>query len=225
MARSRRRPDKPHRKGGATRSEPRARDSTNMLAEPGLVHSRRGRRHGATMTLDIASLTSLSNEARQAVAEAFDAVEHWQKEIRAANERCLTKVCDQVTNAHRALGWPEQVTSAANEHFLKASSIQSQMIEQAMEAWQRQLQVHNWRSGIPGSQFHAPTPSQVNLPTSELMRFGGMTLTPFMLWMEAAQAWQRAWVSTVFGGAPPEPSSTASTGRGEPLARDHRPRS
>jgi hypothetical protein len=173
------------------------------------------------MTLDIQKLTSLSNEARKAVAEAFDALEHWRNEVRAANERCLTKVCDQVTNAHRALGWPEQATNAAKEHFLKASSIQSQMIEQAMDLWQQQLEAQNWRSGVPGS-FQPPTPSQSTRPTSELMRFGGTTL-PFMLWIEAAQAWQRAWISTMSAGALLEPSSMTSTRQMERSTRKDRP--
>jgi hypothetical protein len=173
------------------------------------------------MTLDIQKLTSLSNEARKAVTEAFDALEQWRNEVRAANERCLTKVCDQVTTAHRALGWPEQATSAAKEHFLNASSIQSQMIEQAVELWQQQLKAQNWRSGAPGS-FQPPTPSQFTRPTSELMRFGGMTL-PFVLWIEAAQAWQRAWLSTMSGGALPESSPMTSTRQMEPSTREDRP--
>jgi hypothetical protein len=158
----------------------------------------------------------LSNEARQAVAEAFDALEHWRNETRAANERCLTMVFDQVAHAHRALGWPEQVTNAAKEHFLKASNIQSQMIEQAMELWQQQLKAQNWRSGVPGSLLQPPRPSQFTLPTSEMAGLGETALTPFMLWIEVAKAWQRAWISTMAGGALPEPSSMASSRRAEP---------
>src|SRR5262245_12313337 len=105
----------------------------------------RGAKYGATMALDIQKLTSLNDEARQAVAEAFEALELWRKEILDANERCLTKVLDQVTKAHRALGWPEQTTKTAKEQILNASSIQSQMIGQAMELWQQQLQAQNWR--------------------------------------------------------------------------------
>jgi hypothetical protein len=174
------------------------------------------------MALDIEKLTSLSNEARQAVGEAFDALELWRNEVRAANERCLTKVFDQVANAHRVLGWPEQATSAAKEHFLKASGIQSQMIEQAMELWQQQLKAQNWRSGVPGT-FQAPTPSQFTLPTSEMMRFGEVTLNPFVLWIEAAQAWQRAWISAMSGEALPGPSSMTSTRRTEPSTTEDRP--
>jgi hypothetical protein len=151
----------------------------------------------------------LSNEARQAVTAAFDALAHWRNEIVAANERCLTKALDQVTDAHRALGWPEQVTAAAKEHFLKASKMQSLMIDQAMDAWQQQLKTQHARSGIPGFIFQAPAPSQFTIPASEMMRFSEMTLAPFKLWIEAAETWQRTWMTAMSGGAFPEPSFVA----------------
>jgi len=143
-------------------------------------------------------------------------------EVGAANERCLTKVFDQVTHAHRTLGWPERVTSAAKDHFLQASSIQSQMIEQAIELWQQQLKGQNWRSDAPGSRLQASTPPQFTLPTSEMKHFGEMTLNPFMLWIEAAQAWQRAWICTMSGGVLAEPSSKGSTRNTEPSTREGR---
>src|SRR5262249_32940577 len=152
--------------------------STDMPPERSSVSLRGEQACGAIMALDIQNLTSLSNEGRQAVAEAFNALERWRNEIRAANARCLTEVLDQVTAAHRALGWPEQATNVAKEHFLKASSIQAQMIEQAMDLWQQQLKAQNRRSGAAGSALQAPTPSQSTRPASEMMRFGGMTLTP-----------------------------------------------
>ena len=159
------------------------------------------------MTLDVQSLTSLSNEARQAVTAAFDALAHWRNEIVAANERCLTKALDQVTDAHRALGWPEQMTVAAKEHFLKASKMQSHMIEQAMDAWQQQLKSHTARSSVPDFIFQAPVASQFTVPASEMMRFSEMTLAPYKLWIEVAETWQRNWMAAMSGGALPEPSS------------------
>jgi hypothetical protein len=171
------------------------------------------------MAFDIQKLTSLSNETRQAVAEAFDALEHWQKEILDANEHCLTKVIDQVTNAHRALGWPEPITKAAKEHFLKAAGMQSQMIEQAMELWQQQLMAQNLRSRTSGSAFQASTPAQFGLPASEMMGFGGPP-NPFLLWIEAAQAWQRAWISTISGGTLAEPPPMTSSRTTESSTKD-----
>jgi hypothetical protein len=161
------------------------------------------------MTLDIQGLTSLSNEAREAVTAAFDAVARWRNEIVSVNERWLTKVLDQVTDAHRALGWPEQVTRAARENFRQASKIQSHMIDQAMDAWQQQLKTQHARSGIPGFIFQAPAPSQSTIPASEMIRFSEMALAPFKLWIEAAETWQRTWMTAMSGGAFPGPSSMA----------------
>jgi hypothetical protein len=225
MTRSRRHARKPRRKRGILGSETRARVSTNVPAERASVSSRR-RRSGGTMTLDIQSLTSLSDEARQAVTAAFDALAHWRNEIFAANERCLTNVLDRVTDAHRALGWPEQVTAAAKEHFLKASKMQAHMIDQAMDAWQQQLKSHTARSGVPGFIFQAPVASQFTIPASEMMRFSEMTLAPFKLWMEVAETWQRTWMAAMSGGAFPEPSSMtiAPSSQGlEASTRESRP--
>jgi hypothetical protein len=171
------------------------------------------------MALDIRKLTSLNDETRQAVAEAFDALEEWRVEIGAANERCVTKVFDKVTKAYRSLGWPEEAIKTAHEQFRKASSIQCEMIEQAMNLWQQQLQAQNWRSRTP-STLQAQTPSQFSSSASDLT---GTTMNPFMLWMEAAQAWQRAWVSTMSGGALSDRSSKSPTRTAEPSTSEGRP--
>jgi hypothetical protein len=178
------------------------------------------------MTPDVKSLTSLSNEARQAVLAAVDALEQWRNEIVAANERCLTKVLDQVTNAHRALGWPERATAAAREHFLNAAKLQSGVIEHATDMWQQQLKAQNARSGVPGLIAQAPAPFQFTMPVSEMMRFGEMTLAPFKLWIEAAETWQRSWITAMSGGAPREVSSMTkafSTQPPEPSMRESGP--
>jgi hypothetical protein len=144
----------------------------------------------------------------------------------AANERSLAKVLDRVTDAHRALGWPEQVTVAAKEHFLKASKIQSHMIEQAMDVWQQQLKSQTVRSGVPGFIFQTPASAQFTMPVSEMMRFGEMTLAPFKLWIEAAETWQRTWMIAMSGGALPEPSSMTkapASQRLEASTRESRP--
>jgi hypothetical protein len=36
-------------------------------------------------------------------------------------------------------------------------------------------------------------------PLSEMMRLSQMTLTPFKLWLSAAEAWQRSWADAVRG--------------------------
>src|SRR5262245_42063758 len=140
---------------------------------------------------EIRSFNWLSGEARQAVMDAFNAVSQWRDEISQANDRYLTKVIDQVAAAQRAQGWPNSVTVATREHLLRASKVQTQMIDQLMGDWEHQLQ----------SKASSPDPSLLHLtpmdPMSEMMRFGEMTLTPFKIWLNAAEAWQRTWVEAM----------------------------
>ena len=88
---------------------------------------------------EIRNFTWLSGEARQALMDAFSAVSQWRDEIASANDRCLTKVLDQVAAAQRAQGWPNSVIVATREHLLKASKLQTQMIDQLMAEWEQQL--------------------------------------------------------------------------------------
>jgi hypothetical protein len=197
MPRHRRYTGKPSAKRDLRQTERRARVPNDIPGERASVSSRRGR-SGATMIL---RLPLVNGEAQKAVTAAFDIVTHWRNDIVAVNERWLTKALDQVTEAHRALGWPEEITGVAKENFLRVSKIQSHMIDQAMEAWQQQLKTQPARSGIPGFPFQALVPSQFTVPASEMVRFSEMTLAPFKLWIEAAEAWQRTWLTAMSGGA------------------------
>jgi hypothetical protein len=141
---------------------------------------------------EIRNFTWLNGEARRAVMEAFNAVSQWRDEISLANDRCLTKVLDQVAAAQKAQGWPTSVTVATREHLLRASKAQTQMIDQLMGDWEHQLK----------SRSTSPDPSMLRMPSttdpmSEMMRLGEMTLTPFKIWLSAAEAWQRTWAEAM----------------------------
>jgi hypothetical protein len=174
------------------------------------------------MTFKVQSLALLSNEARQAVTVALDSLVRWREEIIAANERWLAKVLDQVTDAHRALGSPEQVARAAKENLRQASKIQSHMIDQVMDEWQQQLKTQYARSGFPGFIFQAPVASQFTIPASEMMRFSEMTLTHIKLWIEAAETWQRTWMTAMSGGAPSSIAGASSSQAVEASTRESR---
>jgi cellobiose-specific phosphotransferase system component IIA len=146
---------------------------------------------------DVGKLRSLSSESRRAVTSAFEALDQWRDEIFSANERCLTKVLDQMAAAHLAAGWPENVTAAAKEHLIKASKVQTQMIDQVMDAWERRLKSQDIARSLPEElTFQMPGFSD---PVSEMMRLGEMTLVPFKLWIQAAEAWQRHWAASMSG--------------------------
>src|SRR5678809_1347332 len=88
---------------------------------------------------EIANFTWLNGEARQALMHAFYAVSQWRDDITLANDRYLTRVLDQVAAAQRAQGWPHSVTVATREQLLRASKVQTQMIDQLMGDWEHQL--------------------------------------------------------------------------------------
>jgi hypothetical protein len=153
---------------------------------------------------DVHKLTSLGSDARQAVTSAFEALEQWRDEIFSVNERHLTKVLDQVAASQRAMGWPDQFTSAAREHLTKASKTQTYMIDQVMDAWEHQLKSSNIPSGLfEGFKFQAPPlfGSAYMYPASEMMRLQELTLAPFKLWIQAAEMWQRNWADLMSGSA------------------------
>ena len=145
---------------------------------------------------EIRNFTWLSGESRQALMDAFNAVSQWREEIAAANDRCLTKVLDQVAAAQRAQGWPSSVTVATREHLLKASKMQTQMIDQLMAEWEQQLKSKG--ASPDASPLRMPSATD---PLSEMMRLSQMTLTPFKLWLSAAEAWQRSWADAVRGAS------------------------
>jgi cellobiose-specific phosphotransferase system component IIA len=197
------------RKRGVGRPARQAWPSTNATAKRASVpRAERGAK--TMMTRDARSPTLLSGEARQAVATALSALSQWRNETFTANDRCLTKVLEEIANAHRALGWPDHVAAAAKEHVLKASKVQTSMIDQAMDVWEQQLQSESTYSGPPGSPFQVPAHSQsvFNIPVPEMIRVSDMTLASFKLWMQTAATCQRNWIAAMSSGVLPKPPRT-----------------
>ena len=152
---------------------------------------------------DIRTLTLHNSDAREAVTSAFEALEKWRDEAFAVNERHLTKALDLVAGSQRALGWPDHVATATREYLLKASKIQTQMISQVMDAWEKQLKSSAGPPTLPAAfrfQMPAPYGSALKDSGSDMLRLQELTLaTPFMLWMQAAEMWQRNWAEAMKG--------------------------
>jgi hypothetical protein len=147
-------------------------------------------------------MKSLDSDARQALTGAFEALKNWRDEISSVNERQLAKVLDQVAASQRAMGWPDQFTTAAREHLTRASKTQTCMIDQVMDAWEHQLKSSIVPSVLP-TGFKLPTSpvsgSALMDPLPEMMRLQELTLAPFKLWMQAAEMWQRNWAEAMTG--------------------------
>jgi hypothetical protein len=143
-------------------------------------------------------MTISSNDARPAVAAAVQALSKWQDEIAAANERCLSKVVDETSAAARAVGWPDHVIKATRDQLLNASKAQSQVIEQVTELWKKQLE--SPRAPVPGRLFDQMqrVPGTTHLGAMpEAFGVGGQPFAPMLLWMQAAEMWQRQWMSAM----------------------------
>ena len=138
-------------------------------------------------TSDITNIPGMTKELRDRVIAAFDALTNWRDEIETANERCLGKVLDQTSAVARSMGWPDQAIRATREALENASKAQTQLIDQIMEGWKRQLKSPTAPMGIPRS-FAGQIPG---LPTS-IPEFN--PLAPWTFWLQAAEMWQRAWM-------------------------------
>jgi len=140
-------------------------------------------------------MPSLPREAREAIKSVFDALSEWRDEISTSTERYSESVLDKMAVAARALGWPKELVDASHKHLMQASKAQMHLIDQLMDAWEKQL------SAPTSNQFLA----QLNkFPGAS---FGAMPMSsPFDLWMQAAETWQRNWASALSMWAKSGPS-------------------
>ena len=128
----------------------------------------------------------LPRETREAIEAVFDALSAWRHEIGACAERHSEAVLDKIGAAARALGWPKELVEASHKHLAQASKMQMRVIDQLMDAWQKQLT--------------SPTADQF-MAQLRTLPGGGFGLTPEAMsnplgfWMQAAEMWQRNWES------------------------------
>jgi hypothetical protein len=85
------------------------------------------------------SVPGLSDEARQAVNAAFDAMSSWRIETANNNEKNSEQVIEKLAAAARALGWPEQIVDATRAQLQSITKMQIQTMDQMMDAWEEQI--------------------------------------------------------------------------------------
>jgi hypothetical protein len=131
---------------------------------------------------------SLDREGRESVNAVFDALSAWREEVAGSTARYSQTVLDKMAGAATAMGWPKEVVEASRRHFEQAAKMQTNMIDQLMNAWQEQLK--SPMSGPFNVQLR-PFPG-MGLGASQNSTF---QIAPVQLWMEATEAWQRNWAS------------------------------
>ena len=134
---------------------------------------------------DTRAMQSLSREAREAIKAVFEALSEWRDEVGTTTERYSETVLDRMAAAARSLGWPKELVDASHKHLTQASKTQMHLIEQLMQAWEKQL------TSPTADQFMA------QLRTLPSMGLGATPSTPLDFWMQAAEMWQRNWESAL----------------------------
>ena len=144
---------------------------------------------------DFGDMPGITKEMREELIAAFDALSRWRNEIESVNERCLAKALVKTSGVARSMGWPDQAIRATRESLENASKMQTKMIDQIMEGWERQLKSPTASMAIPRSfADQIPRPSGPS--------FAGATaefnpLAPWAFWLQAAEMWQRTWMPDV----------------------------
>ena len=134
---------------------------------------------------DTRAMQGLPREAREAIKAVFEALSDWRDEVGSTTERHGEMVLDKMAAAARALGWPKELVDASHKHLTQASKAQMHLIEQLMQAWEKQL------TSPTSDQFMA------QLRTLPTMGLGATPSTPLEFWMQAAEMWQRNWESAL----------------------------
>jgi hypothetical protein len=137
------------------------------------------------------SAPGLSDAARQAVNAAFDAMSNWRIETANASERNLEQVIEKTATAARALGWPEQIVDATRAQFQSITKMQTQTMDQIMDAWEEQIKSPNPSSAMLSKLNSLESFSWPNSSTAQ------MAMNPLQLYMQFAQQWQKSWTEAM----------------------------
>jgi len=128
---------------------------------------------------------ALSNEARDAVNAAFDAMSRWRTETVDNSEKNLEQVVEKMAAAARALGWPEQIVDATRSQLQRVTKTQIQMMDQLVDAWEEQIKSPN-PTGMLYKLNAAPgfDPAGTWAKAAE---------NPMQFYMQFFEQWQKTW--------------------------------
>src|SRR5256712_9107213 len=137
----------------------------------------------------------LSDEARKAVNDAFDAMSAWRIEAAKNNEKNSEHVIEKLAAAARALGWPEQIVDATRAQMQSITKMQIQTMDQMMDAWEEQIKSPNPMTASPSAMLLKlkPLPSispAGSWPNADTFQMAAMN--PMQFWMQVADQWQKA---------------------------------
>ena len=147
----------------------------------------------STRKFDPMSIPGLSNEARDAVNAAFDAMSTWRTETVNNSEKNLEQVIEKMAAAGRALGWPEQIVDATRAQLQTVTKTQIQMMDQMMDAWEEQIKSPNPSAMLSKLKFLPGFGAAGSWPNGANMS----AMNPMQFFTQFAEQSQKAWSDAI----------------------------
>jgi hypothetical protein len=167
--------------------------------------------------------TDLSEEARKALNAAIDALTDWRADTAERYAKNSRLVFDKLAAAARVMGWPSELVDATRQQMQQTSKIQLEVMDQIMDAWERQVKAH----GAPFPNAWSTTPRFLGMgPFAGMPGFSNNMLSlgmmnPFLFWMQAADVWQKNWFKGLRFWTEMQRSAFHQTVSGNGLPRTH----
>jgi hypothetical protein len=142
---------------------------------------------------------NLSDEARKAVNEAFDAISTWRSETLSNSEKNSEQVIKKMAAVARALGWPEQIVDTTREQLQNVTKMQIETLDSMLDVWEEQIKSPNPMTG--SSEMLARLKSFPSFagaggwPNRDAMQKAGMN--PLQLYTQMIEQWQKAWTDAM----------------------------
>jgi hypothetical protein len=142
---------------------------------------------------------TLSEEARKAVNDAFDAMSTWRIETANNSKKNSEQVIEKMAAAAQALGWPEQIVDTMRTQMQSITKMQIQTMDHMMDAWEEQIRSPNPMTAssamlsklksLPGFSPAGSAPNAEALPPA--------AMNPMQFWMQFAGQCQKAWADAM----------------------------
>jgi hypothetical protein len=158
------------------------------------------------------SARGLSNEAREAVSEAFEAMSNWRIATANVSEKNSEQVIEKMSAAARALGWPEQIVEAARAQLQRITKAQIQTMDQVMDAWEEQIKLSTSETVSPAAMLSMPSFGPAgNWPMASPFQMAAMN--SFQVWLQFAEQWQKVFEAMTYQARTGEPRHSADPHR------------
>jgi hypothetical protein len=143
------------------------------------------------------SIPELSNEARDAVKAAFDALSTWRIEVTNNNEKNCKRVIEKMAAAAAALGWPEQIVETSRAQMRSLTEMQIKAIDRIMDSWDEQLKspiAASPSATLSSTKLSSSSRAASLSPNGDITQ---MAMAPFQFWMSLAEQWQKPWAEAM----------------------------